>query len=152
MRILIILSVDAAAQADGVPEFDGLIDAYYLFRDAGLEVVVAAPGGGSASEAPATARAMQRFKADREARDTLNDLVDLAAVCAGDFDGALWLASQGSNGIAGMENDVSALIVELLAAAKPVAMATPRPAAEALLDVLRMKDGDNPVFNAGERT
>jgi hypothetical protein len=51
MRILIILNADADAQAGVVREFDGLIEAHYLFCDAGVDVVVAASGGGSAGEA-----------------------------------------------------------------------------------------------------
>jgi putative intracellular protease/amidase len=132
MRILIILSTDAGAQAAGVLEFDGLIEAYYLFRDAGADVVVAAPGGGSASESLATAPfpAMQRFKSDRGARDALNDLVDLASVCAGDFDGAICLGAQ--------SDAADLLIARLLAAAKPVALiAPPRLAANALLGAIR---------------
>jgi hypothetical protein len=132
MRVLIILSADS--QAGVVPEFDGLIEAYYLFRDAGMDVVVAAPGGGSASESPmtsaggdrpATAQAIRRFKADRDARDVMNDLVDLASVCAGDFDGAICLGLQGHNNNARIKDYAGVLVARLLAAVKPVAVIAP---------------------------
>ena len=103
MRILIILNADAGPQAGVVPEYNGLIEAYYLFRDAGIDVVLAAAGGGSASESTGTvsgrddtaaARGLRRFSSDRQARDVMNDLVDLAYVCAEDFDAALCLGPQ----------------------------------------------------------
>jgi hypothetical protein len=123
MRVLIVLSTDADSQARGVLEFDGLIEAYYLFRDAGADVVVATMGGGSAGESRATgaASATQRFKSDRSARDALNDLVDLASVCAEDFDGGLCLGPQSHNG----NDGANVLIAKLLAAAKPVAVIPP---------------------------
>jgi hypothetical protein len=134
MRILMILNAGAASQAGVVPEFDGLIEAYYLFRDAGTDVVVAAPGGGSASDSratgsgpgeTATAQAIRRFKDDRQARDVMNDLVDLASVCAGDFDGALCLSPQRDNSNANVKDHAGALVAQLLAATKPVAVIAP---------------------------
>ncbi len=128
MRILIILSSDAESSA-------GLIEAYYLFRDAGMDVVVSAIGGGSASPPAATisSEVSQRFKSDRDARDVMNDLVDLGSVCADDFDAAIWFG-------AGTELRAGALVKRLLAAAKPVAVIAPAnapaPAAQALLAAL----------------
>jgi hypothetical protein len=110
MRILIILDADTGVG------FEGLIEAYYLFRDAGLEIVVAAPGGGSAGEPTGAAMAVQRFKADRPARDVMNDLLDLASVCPDDFDAALCLDSFRS------DSPSRLLVTRLLAAAKPVAV------------------------------
>jgi hypothetical protein len=130
MRVLIILSADS--QAGVVPEFDGLIEAYYLFRDAGMDVVVAAPGGGSARESPMTsaggdrpaaAQAIRRFKADRDARDVMNDLVDLASVCAGDFDGAMCLGAQGHDN--NNKDYAGVVVARLLAAVKAVAVIAP---------------------------
>jgi hypothetical protein len=114
MRILIILDADAGGQA-GVG-IEGLIEAYYLFQDASLEVVVAAPGGGSAGEPTGAAAAVQRFKADRPTRDVMNDLLDLAAVCPDDFDAALCLRAFRLDSTSGR------LISLLLVAAKPVAV------------------------------
>ncbi len=133
MRVLIILDANADSQNGGVPEYVGLIDVYYLFNDVGLDVVLAAPGGGSASEFTGTvsgrdnlpaAKALQRFIVDRRARDAMNDLVDLASVCAEDFDAAFCIAPQGVNTGAGVNGDISMLVNQLLAATKPVVIIT----------------------------
>jgi hypothetical protein len=132
MRILITLDAGAGSQAGGVPEYVGLIAVYYLFSDAGLDVVLAAPGGGSASEfagndsargrVPAS-QIFQRFMADRRARDAMNDLVDLASVCADDFDAAFCLGSQGSSSGSVVNGQINLLVGRLLGAAKPVVVA-----------------------------
>jgi putative intracellular protease/amidase len=132
MRILIILSADAESST-------GLIEAYYLFRDAGMDVVVSAIGGGSASPPAATtaSEALQRFKSDRDARDVMNDLVDLGSVCAGDFDAAIWFGAD-------TEPRAGGLVSRLLAAAKPVAVIAPAnapaQAAQTLLGVLGKRE------------
>jgi hypothetical protein len=137
MRILIILNAGADPQAGAVPEYNGLIEAYYLFSDAGADVVLAAQGGGSASGSPATGaghddaavtRVHRRFDADRRARDVMNDLVDLNRVCVEDFDAGLCLRAQGFNGCDGTKDHADVLVDRLLAAAKPVAVIVPAPA------------------------
>ncbi len=134
MRILIILNADADSRTSVVREFDGLIEAYYLFRDAGMDVVVAASGGGSAGEPTGTGsrrdetaapHAIRRFKADRQARDVMNDLLDLASVCAGDFDAALCLGLQRFDDSAGVMDRAGVLVAQLLAVTKPVAVIAP---------------------------
>jgi hypothetical protein len=131
MRILIILNAGADTQAGVVPEYDGLIEAYYLFSDAGMDVVLAGPNGGSARESTgiksgrddtAATQALRRFGADRQARDVMNDLVDLAYVCAEDFDAALCLGPRGFNSGAGIEDCAGVVVDQLLAATKPVAV------------------------------
>jgi len=128
MRILIILNTDASLQTGVVPEYEGLTGAYYLFSDAGAEVVIAAEGGGSATEAdrfvPGTEAAspIRRFAGDRQARELMNDLVDLAVVCAEDFDAALCLDSRTFGRQPNMKGQADSLIGKLLAAAKPVAV------------------------------
>jgi hypothetical protein len=131
MRILIMLNTRADSQAGVSQEHDGLIEAYYLFSDAGVEIVLAAPGGGSVSESSGIAprrddmsatQAFRRYHADRRARDVMNDLLDLANVCAEDFDAALYLSPQVFDSSAGGKDDAGVLVHQLLAAAKPVAM------------------------------
>jgi putative intracellular protease/amidase len=130
MRILIILRAGINPQTGVVPEYNGLIEAYYLFSDAGADVVLAALGGGSARESPANganrddsaAARLRRFNADLRARDDMNDLVDLNRVCTEDFDAALCLAAQGFNGGDGAKDDADVLMDRLLASAKPVAV------------------------------
>jgi putative intracellular protease/amidase len=109
-----------------VPEQHALIDVYYLFVDAGMEVVLAAPGGGSADgvgvdDSPAASN-FQRFKTDRRARDVMNDLIELDTVCAQDFDAALWLGAPNLKSSTTANPHAGVLIGQLLAAAKPVAV------------------------------
>jgi hypothetical protein len=134
MRILIIVNADANPQANVVREFGGLIEAYYRFCDAGIDVVVAASGGGSASEAIGTGcscrettnpRAIRRFRADRQARDVMNDLLDLASVCVGDFDAALCFGPQTFDDRTGVVDHAGVLVARLLADTKPVAVIAP---------------------------
>jgi hypothetical protein len=127
MRILIILNADAASQPGAAPEYEGLIEAYYLFDDAGAEVVIVTPGGGSAYDAGFVADAdaassFGRFKIDRRARDLMNDLVDIGEVCVDDFDAALCLQRQAVNGGVKIEGEAHILLERLLDANKPVAV------------------------------
>jgi hypothetical protein len=130
MRILIMLIARADSGPGSVSDHDGLIEAYYLFSDAGVEIVLAAPGGGSASEpiraksdSTSETQALRwRYNADRRARDVMNDLVDLANVCAEDFDAALCLDSQTFSRCAEGKNHATTVINRLLTAAKPVAV------------------------------
>jgi putative intracellular protease/amidase len=130
MRILIMLSAGADSQAGVVQEY--LIEAYYLFSDAGFEIVIAAPGGGSAclsiraksdlDDTAETEALRQRYIDDRRARDVMNDLVCVADVCAQDFDAALCLGSPALDRCAEDKDDVTTVINQLLTAAKPVAL------------------------------
>ena len=52
----------------------------------------------------------------------MNDLIDLAYVCAEDFDAALCLSPQGFNSSAGIRDRAGVLVDRLLVAAKPVAV------------------------------
>jgi hypothetical protein len=124
MRILIMLNVGADPQAGVVPAHDGLIEVYYLFIDANIETVLAAPGGGSAGEpgGKGSTQALRRYSADRRARDVMNDLVDLADVCAEDFDAALYLGPQAFNVSVAVKDRAGTVVNQLLAAAKPVAV------------------------------
>jgi hypothetical protein len=141
MRVLIMLNADADPQAGVAQEHDGLIEVYYLFSDAGIEIVLAAPGGGSAIESSGTAsgrddtsamRAIQRYNADRRARDVMNDLVDLADVYAEDFDAALCLSRQAFNDSPRIKDYAGVVVNRLLTAAKPVAVIGQPPASASI--------------------
>ena len=141
MRVLIMLNADADPQVGVAQEYDGLIEVYYLFSDAGIEIVLAAPEGGSAIESSGTAsgrddtsatRALQRYNADRRARDVMNDLVDLADVYAEDFDAALCLSPQAFNDGPGVKDYAGVVVNRLLAAAKPVAVIGQPPASASI--------------------
>jgi hypothetical protein len=99
--------------------------------------VLAASGGGSAGQPSDTEtrrddrnarQALRRYNADRRARDVMNDLVDLADVCAEDFDAALYLSPQTFNSDAGVKDHAGFVVNQLLAAAKPVAVIGEPPA------------------------
>jgi hypothetical protein len=133
MRVLLILAIDPGAEANPAPEFDGLLEAYYLLSDADLELVVASPSGGSAwasSDRDDTAgkQVAQRFRGDRRARDILNDLLPLDDVHPADFDAALCLGFGRFAWGAGTDDRAGELIAELLALARPVAVISPRDA------------------------
>ena len=57
----------------------------------------------------------------------MNDLVDLAAVCADDFDAALCLYSQTFGQEPAVKGHADSLVGKLLAAAKPVAVISAHP-------------------------
>jgi hypothetical protein len=97
-------------------------------------VVIAASGGGSAGEATragssgdetAAPDAIRRFTADRQTRDVMNDLLDLASVCAGDFDAALCFGLLRFDGNPGVKDQAGLLVARLLATARPVALIAP---------------------------
>jgi len=64
---------------------------------------------------------MQRFRSDRNARDEMNDLLDLASVFAGDFAGAILLYPRDGGRALESSGEVRILVEQLLSAAKPVA-------------------------------
>ena len=129
MRILIILAIDPGDEARPAPEFDGLLEAYYLLTDAGAELVLASTLGGSAwassaGDRPGDSALARRFRADHRVRDILNDLLRLEDIYAEDFAAALCLGFAKFKW--GAEQDrAGALIVELLALGKPVAVISP---------------------------
>ncbi|MEJ0065605.1 MAG: hypothetical protein WDM85_09265 [Caulobacteraceae bacterium] len=129
MRILLILAIEPGGEAGPAPEFDGLLEAYYLFCDAGLELVVASPSGGSAwaasDRANASADLARRFRADPQARDTLNDLLRLEDVHAEDFVAAFCLGFGRFDWSGLAEDRAGALIWDLLMLGRAVAVISP---------------------------
>lgn len=125
MRILMILIPDRAAANRPVLRIERIAEPYYLFRDAGAEVVLASPGGGFpwlglASDDPDEAPpSLVRFRGDGEAREALTDTLGLDQIFAGDFDAALCIGSPGKiwDG-----TPAGGLLAAFLTAAKPVAV------------------------------
>ncbi|THD60576.1 hypothetical protein [Phenylobacterium sp.] len=130
MRILMILipDLDTPPRIPPVLQFERFLSPYYLFIDAGADVVLASPCGGDPAMRTATGRrtdatsAMQRFQQDQTARDALADTLELHRVDPDDFDGAFCLGVTGGVWPPNADNPGGAMIGALLAAGKPVAV------------------------------
>lgn len=108
---------------------------YYVFKDAGAEIILASPQGGQPpldpkSDAPeAQTEATLRFKQDTDAQTVLANTLTLSSVSADDYDavfypgghGPLWDLAEDANSIA--------LIQAFYAAGKPVAAVCHAPGA-----------------------
>ena len=126
MRVLVIL--DVGAEAGTVPQYHGLIEILLSVQRCWRGYGACCTGwwvGPSEEFRDAATQVFRRFNADRQAREIMNDLVDLALVCADDFDAALCLGGQGLNGSAGIKDRAGALVDRLLAVGKPVAVIGP---------------------------
>jgi len=132
MRLLMILVPDERP-GGGAPSLplDRFAGPYYVFRDAGAEVVLASAGGGAPRIASGQDRdpspAVRRFRQDRRAQDEAADTLDLDQVHPGDFDGAFCIGPVGSVWRPGARDPTPALISALLSAGKPVALLSPAP-------------------------
>ena len=100
---------------------------YYVFKDAGAEVVLASPKGGQppldpkSDEPDAQTEATRRFRADREAMQALASTTPLASVNADDFDAVFYPGGHGPLWDLAESQDSRAVIESTLAAGKPVA-------------------------------
>lgn len=126
--ILIILSPDAdASGGDWTSRLNGFAQAYYLFKDAGVEIALASRAGGwpwpgSASRNPETTDSLARFAQDAAAREELADTLSLDQVCIDDFEGAYCVSLPGPIWRSEDEASVEALIGRFLKSGKPVAI------------------------------
>jgi hypothetical protein len=130
MRILMILIPEgdaAGSKGDPAVRLERAAGPYYAFQDAGAEVVLASPGGGSpllefASQGEGSTALMQRFKHDRTAMDEFSDTLCLDQVYADDFDVAFCVGLPGSIRRPEHRSSAGALISRLLETGKPVAI------------------------------
>ncbi|MEO5641375.1 MAG: type 1 glutamine amidotransferase domain-containing protein [Sphingomicrobium sp.] len=117
---------------------------YYVLRDAGHEITLASPKGGQPpldpkSDAPdAQTEATRRFKADGAAQQQLATTEVLADIDGSMFDAVFYPGGHGPMWDLADDSDSIALIEEMLAAHKPVALVCHAPAA---LKNVRTKDG-----------
>lgn len=135
MRILFVLSSDGRTEDTGT-RMARFLAAYYICRDAGMEVVLASPEGGypwaSRFRPVGNISAIEaRFLDDAAARDDLANTLSLAQIFADDFAAVYFVGAQVSLRLGRAGNALDALIVEFLEAGKPVAL-TPSG-----LDILR---------------
>lgn len=130
MRILILLLPDLAqVGADPAPalQFERFVEPYYLFLDAGADVVLATPEGGDpvmrAADGARRAKGsvMDRFHNDLAAREALADTVGFADVVISDFDAAYCVGVPGPAQNHPRGRQALDLIFKLLSLGKPVA-------------------------------
>lgn len=123
IRFLIVLATNGA---DGEVRIISIAPAYYLFKDAPAEVVLASPSGGfpnltdelrqTTHPEPST----RRFLADRAARDDLADTLRLDQIVTEDFDAAFCIGFSGALWRA--DNGVGHTLSAFLRSGKPVAV------------------------------
>lgn len=108
---------------------------YYVFKDAGAQIVVASPKGGQPPLDPksddpgAQTDATKRFKADPAAQALLAATHKLSTVNAADFDAVFYPGGHGPLWDLADNEDSRHLIEHLYAAGKPVAAVCHGPAA-----------------------
>jgi putative intracellular protease/amidase len=108
---------------------------YYVFKDAGAEVVLASPQGGQppldpkSDEPDAQTEATRRFKADSEAQSALAQTIKLSSVSADDFDAVFYPGGHGPLWDLA-EDSVSIRLIETMHGdGKPVALVCHAPGA-----------------------
>jgi hypothetical protein len=130
MRILMILIPEndgPGSNHDPFVRFERAVVPYYAFRDAGVEVVLASPDGGSplleaARHKEASIAIVHRFRQDKRAIDEFSDTLRLDQVFADDFDAAFCVGLPGSIWRADQASSAGALVSKLLETGKPVAV------------------------------
>jgi putative intracellular protease/amidase len=130
MRILLVLTSHGQLGNTGKPTgfwLEELAAPYYVFKDAGAELVLASPKGGQppldpkSDEPDAQTDATRRFRADREAMQALASTKPLASVKADDFDAVFYPGGHGPLWDLAESKESRALIESTLGAGKPVA-------------------------------
>lgn len=128
-RILMILSSHGDLGHDGQKTgiwLESFVAPYFLFRDAGADVVLASPAGGMPPVDPASRESpfamAARFAEDECCRDALADTLPLAEVCAADFAAAFYPAGFGACWDLATDKASGRLIARLFAAGRPVAL------------------------------
>lgn len=127
MRILMILVSEPQASTPPVVRIERFAAPYYLFRDAGMEVVLASPDGGDlplprVADQHRLTPLLRRLLHDTALRDALADTLATVDVVADDFDGAFCLGVTGRPWRPGASDAAAALIGRLLQVGKAVAV------------------------------
>ncbi len=124
MRILMVL-IPAREPFEPALRLGCFVGPYYLFRDAGIEVVLASPSGGApfmrGAHDGTSNPAIERFKADAAAREAANDTLALDEVHPEDFEAAFCIGVPGPDRHAAEDEPAAPMIARFLAGAKPVA-------------------------------
>lgn len=131
MKVLIVLTSHDKLGDTGKPTgfwLEEFAAPYYVFKDAGAEIVLASPKGGQPpldpkSDAPdAQTEQTKRFKSDAEANALLANTHKLDEVSADDFDTVFYPGGHGPLWDLANDRHSIALIEAFLAANKPVAL------------------------------
>ncbi|WP_213803926.1 type 1 glutamine amidotransferase domain-containing protein [Granulicella sp. dw_53] len=108
---------------------------YYVFRDAGADIVMASPAGGQPPVDPKSNEpewqtpATERFNQDVEAKRAFASTVKLSTVTPGDFDAVFYPGGHGPMWDLPEDKESIALIESTFAAGKPIALMCHAPAA-----------------------
>lgn len=127
MRILMILANEPQASTPPVIRIERFVAPYYLFKDAGMDVVLASLEGGDlplprAADQRWHAPLLHRMRDDAALRDALADTLVMAEVVADDFDGAFCLGVTGRPWRSEAQSCAVAMIGSLLRGGKAVAV------------------------------
>ena len=107
---------------------------YYVFKDAGAQIVLASPLGGQppidpkSDEPDAQTAATKRFRADAEATQALSATLRLSEIRAKDFDGVFYAGGHGPLWDLSNDTDSIHLIENFFSSGKPVAAVCHAPA------------------------
>ncbi len=107
---------------------------YYIFKDAGAEIVLASPQGGQppldpkSDDEDAQTKDTRRFKKDKAANDALAHTTKLAAVSGEDFDAVFYAGGHGPLWDLAEDADSIKLIESMSAAGKTVSAVCHAPA------------------------
>ncbi|KAB0548529.1 type 1 glutamine amidotransferase domain-containing protein [Pseudomonas argentinensis] len=138
MKVLMVLtSHDQLGNTDAKTGFwlEEFAAPYYVFKDAGADIVLASPAGGQPpldpkSDAPdAQTDATRRFKADAEAQRQLASTVKLASVSQQDFDTVFYPGGHGPLWDLAESRESIALIEAFERAGKPIGFVCHAPGA-----------------------
>jgi putative intracellular protease/amidase len=130
MKILLVLTSHGQLGDTGKPTgfwLEELAAPYYVFKDAGADLVLASPKGGQppldpkSDEPDAQTEDTRRFRADREAMQALANTTPLASLKADDFDAVFYPGGHGPLWDLAESQESRTLIESTLAAGKPVA-------------------------------
>jgi hypothetical protein len=129
MRVLMILLPSASAPGkEPVLRFARVIEPYYLFRDNGIEVVVASPSGGAPwkrREDPdvwSSNPIACRFRKDQDAHDVFADTLSLDQICLDDFLAAFCVGELSTIWRRQASDPSTSIVAAVLASSKPVAI------------------------------
>lgn len=138
MKVLMVLTSHDELGDTGLKTgfwLEELAAPYYVFKDAGAEIVLASPKGGQppldpkSNESDFQTGATHRFEADEQANAQLAGTARLDSVSQADFDTVFYPGGHGPLWDLAEDNDSIALIESFLAAGKPVALVCHAPGA-----------------------